>query len=76
MFSKSLTKHFKGFSGRYTELRAKLDVEMLLDFAIQYRKSEIQSQKSAQPSPNLRGTPANPLHCRNMPHHTSSKLLS
>jgi hypothetical protein len=34
MFSKSPTKHFKGFSSRFTELHAKLDAGTLLDFAI------------------------------------------
>jgi hypothetical protein len=34
MFSKSLTKHFKGFCSRFTELHSKLGVDTLLDFAI------------------------------------------
>jgi hypothetical protein len=31
MFSKSLTKHFKGFGSRLTELHEKLDADTLLD---------------------------------------------
>jgi hypothetical protein len=43
MFSKSFTKHFKGFGSRFTELHAKLDADMLLDFAIHRRQNETQS---------------------------------
>jgi hypothetical protein len=46
MFSKSLTKHFKGFGSGFTELRAKLDSDMLLDFAIHRRQNETRSRKS------------------------------
>jgi hypothetical protein len=34
MFSKSFMKHFKGFGSRFIKLNAKLDADMLLDFAI------------------------------------------
>jgi hypothetical protein len=34
MFSKSLTKHLKGFGSEFTKLHAKLDADTLLDFAI------------------------------------------
>jgi hypothetical protein len=40
MFFKSLMKHFKGFDSGFTELRAKLDADMLLDFAIHHRQNE------------------------------------
>jgi hypothetical protein len=40
-------KHFKGFGSRFTELHAKLDADMLLDFAIHHRQNETQSQKSS-----------------------------
>jgi hypothetical protein len=33
MIFKSITKHFKGFGGGFTELHAKLDADTLLDFA-------------------------------------------
>jgi hypothetical protein len=46
MFSKSITKHFKGFGSRFTELHAKLDAYMLLDFAINRRQNETRSRKS------------------------------
>jgi hypothetical protein len=36
----SLTKHFKGFGGGFTELQAKLDAGMLLDFAVHHRQYE------------------------------------
>jgi hypothetical protein len=36
----------KGFSSRFTELHAKLDVGILLDFAIHLRQNETRSQKS------------------------------
>jgi hypothetical protein len=42
MFSKSLTKHFKGFG----EVLVKLDADTLLDFAIQRRQNETRSRKS------------------------------
>jgi hypothetical protein len=41
-----LTKHFRGFGSGFTELHAKLDAEMLFDFAIHRRQNETQSQKS------------------------------
>jgi hypothetical protein len=40
MFSKSLTKHFKGFAGEFIELHAKLDADTLLDFVIHHRQKE------------------------------------
>jgi hypothetical protein len=43
MFSKSLTKHFKGFGSGFTELYAKLDADTLLDFANHHRQNETQS---------------------------------
>jgi hypothetical protein len=46
MFSRSLTKHFKGFGSGFTELHAKLDADTLLDFAIYCRQNETQSQKN------------------------------
>jgi hypothetical protein len=46
MFSKSITKHFKDFSSGFTELHAKLNADMLLNFAIHGRQNEAQSQKS------------------------------
>jgi hypothetical protein len=41
-----LTKHFKSFGSRFTELHANLDTDMLLDFAIHCRQNETWSQKS------------------------------
>jgi hypothetical protein len=35
--SQNLTKHFKGFGSRFTELPAKLGADTLLDFAIHRR---------------------------------------
>jgi hypothetical protein len=46
MFSKSLTKHFKGFGSGFTELHAKLDADALLDLAIHRGQNKSQSQKS------------------------------
>jgi hypothetical protein len=46
MFSKSLTKHLKGFGSGFTKLHAKLDADTLLDFAIHRRQNET-SRKSA-----------------------------
>jgi hypothetical protein len=46
MFSKRFTKHFKGFGSRYTELRARLDADTLLNFVIHHRQNETQSRKS------------------------------
>jgi hypothetical protein len=46
MFSKNFTKHFEGFGSRFTELRAKLDADTLLDFAIHHRQNETWSGKS------------------------------
>jgi hypothetical protein len=45
MFSKSLTKHFKGFASGFTELHAKLDADTLLDSAIHRRQNETPSRK-------------------------------
>jgi hypothetical protein len=45
MFSKSVTKHLKGFGKGFTELHAKLDADTLLNFAIHRRQNETQSQK-------------------------------
>jgi hypothetical protein len=39
-------KHFKGFSGGFTELHAKLDVGTLLDSAIYYRRNETRNRKN------------------------------
>jgi hypothetical protein len=47
MFSKSLTKHFKGFGGGFTELHAKLDADTLLDFAIHRRQNETRCRKGS-----------------------------
>jgi hypothetical protein len=43
MLSKSLTKHFKGFSSEFAELNAKLYRNVLLNFAIhcKERKREV-----------------------------------
>jgi hypothetical protein len=35
----NLTKHIKGFRSGFTELQAKLDADLLLDFAIHRRQS-------------------------------------
>jgi hypothetical protein len=48
MFSKSLTKHFKGFGSGFTELHAKLDADTLLDFAIHHRQNKTRSRKSTR----------------------------
>jgi hypothetical protein len=40
MFSKILTKHFKGFGSGFAELHVKLDADTLLDFAIHRRQNE------------------------------------
>jgi hypothetical protein len=48
MFSKSLTKHFKSFGSGFTELRAKLDADTLLDFAFHRRQNETRSRKSTR----------------------------
>jgi hypothetical protein len=40
MFSKSLTKHVKGFGSGFAELHAKLDADTSLDFAIHHRRNE------------------------------------
>jgi hypothetical protein len=40
MFSKSLTKYFKGFGSGFNELRAKLNADTLLDFAVHRRRHE------------------------------------
>jgi hypothetical protein len=39
-------KYFKGFGSGFTKLHAKLDADMLLDFAISRSQRETQSQKS------------------------------
>jgi hypothetical protein len=44
-FSKTIMKHLKGFGSRFTEIHAKLDVDMLLDFAIHRRQNETRSRK-------------------------------
>jgi hypothetical protein len=41
MFLKSFTKHVIGFSGGFTELRAKLGADTLLEFAIHHRQNEV-----------------------------------
>jgi hypothetical protein len=46
LFCKSLKKHFKDFSGGFTELHAKFYADLLLDFAIHRRQNEIQNQKN------------------------------
>jgi hypothetical protein len=46
MFSKSLTKHFKGFGNEFTKLHAKLDADTLLNFAIHSSQNETRSRKS------------------------------
>jgi hypothetical protein len=46
MFSKSLTKYFKGFGSEFTELHTKLNADTLLDFAIRRRQNETRSRKS------------------------------
>jgi hypothetical protein len=38
MLSKSLTKHFNGFSSGFSQLHAKLDADALLDIVIHCRK--------------------------------------
>jgi hypothetical protein len=40
MFFKSLTKHFKGSNSGFTEFHAKLDADMLLEFAIHHRQNK------------------------------------
>jgi hypothetical protein len=40
-FVASLTKDFKSIGGRFTELNAKLDADMLVDFAIHCRQIEM-----------------------------------
>jgi hypothetical protein len=46
MFTKSLTKHFKGSGSGFTELNAKLDADTLLNFAIHGRQNKTRSRKS------------------------------
>jgi hypothetical protein len=48
MFSKSLTKHFKGHGSGFTEPHAKLDVDTLLEFAIHHRQNETRIRKSTR----------------------------
>jgi hypothetical protein len=50
MFSRSLTKHLSSFSSGFTKLHAKLDADMLLDFAIHRRQNKTWSQKSKKNS--------------------------
>jgi hypothetical protein len=45
MFTKNLTKNFKGFGSGFTELHTKLDADTLLDFAIHCRQNKTQSKK-------------------------------
>jgi hypothetical protein len=45
VFSKSLTKHFKGFGSGFIELHANLDADTLPDFAIHRRQKETLSRK-------------------------------
>jgi hypothetical protein len=45
MFSKSLTKHFKGFGSGFNELHAKLDADTLLNFAIHRRQKKHEVEK-------------------------------
>jgi hypothetical protein len=40
MFSKSLTKHFKGFGGGFNEFHAKRDADMQLNFSIHHGQNE------------------------------------
>jgi hypothetical protein len=47
VFSKSIPKHFRGFSSGFTELHTKLDADTF-DFAIHRRQKETQGQKSAR----------------------------
>jgi hypothetical protein len=51
MFSKNLTKHFKGFGSGFTELHAKLDSDTFLDIAIHRRQNETRSRKSTGVKP-------------------------
>jgi hypothetical protein len=46
VFSKSITKQFKGFGSGYTELHAKLDPDTLLNFAIHRRQNETKVEKA------------------------------
>jgi hypothetical protein len=46
MFSKNPTNHCRGFGNGFTELHAKIDADMLLDFAIHHRQNKTRSQKS------------------------------
>jgi hypothetical protein len=46
IFSKSLMKHLKGFDSGFTEFHAKLDADMLIDFAIHRRQNKRQNRKS------------------------------
>jgi hypothetical protein len=48
MFSKSLSEHFNGFGSGFIELHAKLDADMLLDFAIHRRQNETWSRESTR----------------------------
>jgi hypothetical protein len=46
MFSKSPTKHFKGFGSGFPELHANLHADTFLDFAIHHRKKEHEVEKA------------------------------
>jgi hypothetical protein len=48
MFSKSLTKRFKGFGCGFTELHAKPAADTLLNFAIHRIQNETRSRKSTR----------------------------
>jgi hypothetical protein len=40
MFSENFTKHFRGFGSRLTEIHAKLEADILLDFATHRKQNE------------------------------------
>jgi hypothetical protein len=48
MFSKSFTKHFKGFSSEFTELHAICDADTFLDFTIHRGQNETRGRKSVR----------------------------
>jgi hypothetical protein len=48
MFSKRLTKHFKGFGSGFTEIHGKLDADTSLDFAIHRSQKKIRSRKNTR----------------------------
>jgi hypothetical protein len=55
MFSKSLTKHFKGFGSGFTKFHAKPDADMLLNFSIHLRQNEKTKNKQTNKQNKLRG---------------------